>query len=166
MRPTLLHQRIEDVRVVVRGERDPTDAEFDAHLAEALVMAERIRVVVVVAAGRAQLSPAFRARLVHTGLFRTPHAILTDFSLARAEMASVSRIGANVRVFASSELEQALEFLLVAPRLREAIRQALAAMQREVAEPADGDEVPRRPSRPPPERRSDTATAPKPDTSR
>jgi hypothetical protein len=131
MRPSIVHTMVDDVRLVVRARRDPTQEEFDAHVSEAMRMADHVRVVLVLVEDRAQISPAFRARLLRSGLLEPRHAILTDSFLARAEMASVSRMGGNVRAFAAGALDEALDFLAVPQPLRADIRARLAAMRRE-----------------------------------
>jgi hypothetical protein len=132
MPPTILNSRVEDVRLVARARREMTLDEFDAHLAEAAAMADRVRVVLVLVEDGARISPGFRARLMRTGLFDPPTAVLTDSFLARAEMASVSRIGANVHAFSPGEIDLAFDFLAVPARLRPDLRARLAAMQREL----------------------------------
>jgi hypothetical protein len=132
MPPAVLNSRVDDVRLVVRARREMTQEEFDTHLAEAMAMADRVRVVLVLLEDGAQISPGFRARLMRTGLFTPPTAVLTDSFLARVEMSSVSRIGANVRAFSPGEIDRAFEFLAIPARLRGDILTRLGAMQREL----------------------------------
>jgi hypothetical protein len=129
MKSALGHIRIEDVRLVVRGRAHLTDEEFEAHMAEALAMADSVRVVLVVVDDQARLSPAYRARLVRSGMFETPTAVVTDSLLARVEMTAMRSLGGNVRTFALGEFAQACDFLQIPPPLRVEIREQIARMR-------------------------------------
>ncbi len=129
MTPAPLHKLVGDVRLVVRGPVAPTDEQFEAHIAEALAMARSVRVVLVVYHGPVRISPKQRARLVRTGLFNVPHAVLADTIVARAEIAAVGALGAPIRTFSKDGFEQACDYLAIARSVRPRILEQIGVMQ-------------------------------------
>ncbi|HEY3820466.1 MAG TPA: hypothetical protein VGL81_25045 [Polyangiaceae bacterium] len=133
MKPAPLHRLVGDVRLVVRGPTEPSDEQFDAHIAEALAMVESVRVVLVVYHGSVRISPKQRARLVRTGLFDVPHAVLTDAVVGRAEIASIGALGAPVRAFKTREFDEACDYLAVARPVRAELLRHIEVMKPQLA---------------------------------
>lgn len=133
MRPAPLHKLVGDVRLVVRGPTEPSDEQFEGHVAEALAMAESVRVVLVVYHLNARISPKHRAWLVRAGLLDVPHAVLTDELVARAEIAAVGPLSACIRPFGTREFDQACEFLAIPPAARPELLQQIRVMKEQLA---------------------------------
>jgi hypothetical protein len=128
-----LHKLIGDVRLVVRGTPEPSDEQFEAHIADALAMAGSVRVVLVMYESSARISPKHRAWLVRSGLFDVPHAVLTDALVARAEIDAVAALGACIRSFPRSEFEQACDFLAIPACSRTELLHGSAMMKEQMA---------------------------------
>jgi hypothetical protein len=133
MRPAPLHKLVGDVRLVVRGPIEPSDEQFEAHVAGAQAMAGSVRVVLVVYDSSAGISPKHRAWLVRAGLFDVPHAVLTDALVARAEITAVAGFGAPIRPFARHEFDEACAFLAIPPLSRPDLLQQIAVMKAQLA---------------------------------
>jgi hypothetical protein len=133
MRSAPLHKVVGDVRLVVRGPVEPSDAQFEAHVVEARAMARSVLVVLVVYESSAGISPKHRAWLVRAGLFNVRHAVLTDSLVARAEVTAVDGFGARIRPFPGRDFEQACDFLSIPPASRPDLLQQIAAMKEQLA---------------------------------
>jgi len=131
----LLQRLVDDVRLVVfGGQRDPTDAEFDAHLAEALAMAPSVRAVLVMLVNdTAGLSPEWRAKLARTGLLEVPTAIMTASIRIRGMLTPINWLGGKVKPFALQQFDEACDYLSIPGSARGRLRDQLDAMRAELA---------------------------------
>jgi len=127
-KPTYLQRLIGDVRVLVLGARMLTEQEFDAHVAEALDMAEKTRVVMVVILGSPPMSAERRAKLARTGLTKKRTAVLTDSVAMRAVLTAISWFGGDLRPFSMGSAAQACEFLEIPQEAREALVLQVSSM--------------------------------------
>lgn len=135
---TLVQRLVGDVRLVVRCTSRPTPQEFDEHVAEAVAMAHRTRVALVVLVGDGadyQFDFEQRAKLCQAGLFSTPHAMLAPPT--RPELvASLKWLGAQIRPFAPDAFEEACDFLEVPPSLRSELSEVVVAAKGQLGQSA------------------------------
>jgi hypothetical protein len=130
----LLQRRVGDLRLVLQGEGQPSDAEIDDHIAEAIEMARFVCAVLVVAEGPKAAGPDARqrAKMARAGLLRVRTAVVSDSVLARGIMTAISWVGAPIRGYASDHLFRAYEFLELSGPVRARIPEQLAAMRSEL----------------------------------
>ncbi len=125
--PSTLQRLVGDVRVVVMANRPRRSGEFDAHIAEALAMAPRMRATLVVnLEPGAAMTATERKRLVSVGLFAFPCAVLMEGAVARSIFTALRWLGVvNVGSFAPHELHKACDYLRVSSEQRESIATAI-----------------------------------------
>lgn len=130
----LLQRRVGDVRLVLQGNGQPTDAEMGEHIEEAIRMAGFVRAVLVVAEGPSAAGPdaRHRAKMARAGLLRVPTAVVTESVLARGIMTAVSWLGAPIQGFAPAQLSRACDYLKVSSSVRARITDRLEAMRAEL----------------------------------
>ncbi len=127
----IAYQRTDDCFVVVRSREAPTETEFEWYLAtieRALREGMPPRCLVLTEGGSP--SPAQRAGLAERlalveGAVKV--AVLTDSTFARGVATSVASTKPGYRVFAASELEEALVYLGVRPAAEEEIEEDAGA---------------------------------------
>jgi hypothetical protein len=137
----LLQRLVDDVRVLVlSGRREPTDAEFDGHVAEAMAMAPSVRAVLVIilmTEGGAP-SPERRSKLARARLLDVPTAVMTSSIRIRGMLTPINWLGGNVKPFALHQFEEACDYLTVPRGTRERLRDQMMAMRAELAGDAPG----------------------------
>lgn len=128
MARTLIQKFVADVRLVVRGSRQPSAGEFDDHVSEAVARAESTRVVLVALVGdgsHIEFDSEQRAKLSNAGLFSKPHAVLAP-AIKPEIVLSRKWVGAQIRNFGADGFEDACDFLEIDPELRPQLYSALA----------------------------------------
>jgi hypothetical protein len=137
MARTLVQRLIGDVRLVVRHAARPVTGEFDEHVAEAVAMSNRARVVLVGIAGDGadyQFDFEQRAKLCRAGLFAKPHAVLAP-RIRPERVTSLKWLGAEIRPFAPDAFDEACDFLAIAPLRRPELREVLVNTAQQLGQP-------------------------------
>jgi hypothetical protein len=138
---TLVQRLIGDVRLVVRCAARPVTGEFDKHVAEAVAMSNRTRVVLVGIVGDGadyQFDFEQRAKLCQAGLFARRHAVLAP-RIRPERVTSLKWLGAEIRPFAPDAFDEACDFLAIARSLRPELREALVSTTQQLGQPgSDG----------------------------
>lgn len=140
MARTLIQRLIGDVRLVVRCASQPDAGDFDEHVAEAVAMSDRTRVVLVGLVGDGadyQFDFQQRAKLCQAGLFAKPHAVLAP-RIRPERVTSLKWLGAEIRPFAPEAFDDACDFLAIAESRRPELKGALLNTTQQLAEPAVG----------------------------
>jgi hypothetical protein len=140
----LLQRLVDDVRllVMVGCMNDPSDAEFDAHVVEALAMAPSVRaVLVVLVSDAAGLSPERRVKLARAGLLEVPTAVMTGSIRIRGMLTPINWLGGQVKPFGMLQFDEACDYLAVPYGARARLRDQMLAMRTELAgEPGKGED--------------------------
>lgn len=123
-----IQRLVGDLRVLVLGSRMLTEAEFDAHIVEAVSMAGSVRAVILAVLGSPPMSAERRAKLERAGLVRVPTAVLTDSVLIRSILTALRWLGGDARPFPLDAEMRACEFLEVPVASRQAVVSELRAM--------------------------------------
>lgn len=138
MARTLIQRLIGDVRLVVRSAARPVTGDFDEHVAEAVAMSNRTRVVLVALVGDGadyQFDFEQRAKLCRAGLFSKPHALLAP-RLRPERVTSLKWLGADIRPFAPDAVDDACDFLAIPESRRPTLKEALSQATHALAQPA------------------------------
>ena len=152
----LAQRRVGDLRLVLQGKGQPSDAEIEQHIAEATAMGDFVRAVLVIAEGPDASGPDARQRskMAQAGLLRVPTAVVTDSVFARGIMTAVSWLGAPIQGFAPEHLADAYEFLQLSESVRARIPERIEALRAELRglprPPHPSSAPPARSSGPPP----------------
>jgi hypothetical protein len=131
--PGYIQRLVGDVRILVLGRRMLTDAEFDAHILEAVGMAGAVRVVLLAILGSPPMSAERRAKLEQAGLVRIPTAVLTESMAVRAILTALRWLGGDARPFPMQGDMQACEFLAIPANARQHVAQELRSMIADLA---------------------------------
>ena len=123
-----IQRLVGDVRILVLGSRMLTDAEFDAHIVEAVSMAGSVRAVILAVLGSPPMSAERRAKLERAGLVHVPTAVLTGSVLIRSILTALRWLGGDARPFPMDGELQACEFLEVPVAERQALVRELRGM--------------------------------------
>jgi hypothetical protein len=123
-----IQRLVGNVRILVLGSRMLTEAEFDAHIVEAVNMAGSVRAVILSVLGSPPMSAERRAKLDRAGLVRVPTAVLTESVLVRAILTALRWLGGDARPFPMDAELRACEFLGVPVDSRPAVVRELRAM--------------------------------------
>jgi hypothetical protein len=139
---SLLQRLIDDVRLLVIGSQcEPTEAEFDAHIVEAIGLAPAVRaVMVVMLSDAAVLSPERRVKLARAELLDTPTAVLTASIRIRGMLTPINWLGGKVKPFAHHQFEDACNYLEIPPESRDTLRNELTTMRNEMTGGEKGED--------------------------
>jgi hypothetical protein len=123
---TMAHVVSDGIQLAVHDESPPTDAEWDAYLAEA---ASSVRGTLVVTDGGGPNAKQRAAIANIAGIAELPTAIITSSILARGIVTAISWLGKNIRAFSPAEIGAAMDYLGIGSSKRAELSQRIARLK-------------------------------------